>query len=90
MSNRDYPKSSFIGPETGRNREAVLYLTERAWCPLAVLGAAVRDARCGAFDDDLEVARGWQVNPDGTDTATATAQGRWARGNPAGDRGRAA
>ena len=49
----------------------------------SVLGAAVRDARCGAFDDDLEVARGWQVNPDGTDTATATTQGRWARGNPA-------
>jgi hypothetical protein len=83
MSNRDYPKSSFIAPETGRNREAVLYLAERAWCPLSVLGAAVREARCGAFDDDLEVARGWQVNPDGTDTATATAQGRWARGNPA-------
>ena len=83
MSNRDYPKSSFIGPETGRNREAVLYLAERAWCPLSVLGAAVREARCGAFDDDLEVARGWQVNPDGTDTATTTTQGRWARGNPA-------
>ena len=62
-----------IAPETGRNRDAVLYLLERAWCPLAVLGAAVRDARCGAFDDDLEVARGWTVNPDGTDTAPASA-----------------
>ena len=60
----------------------MLYLAERAWCPLGVLGAAVRDARCGAFDDDLEVARGWTVNPDGTDTAPAS--GRWARGNPAG------
>ena len=49
-----------------------------------VLGADVRAARCGAFDDDLEVSRGWQVNPDGTDTAITTAQGRWARGNPAG------
>ena len=29
----------------------------------------------------MEVARGWTVNPDGTDTATAA--GRWARGNPA-------
>ena len=29
-------------------------------------------ARCGAFDDDLEVARGWTVNPDGTDTAPAS------------------
>ena len=84
MSNRDYPRSKFIEPETSRNREAVLYLTEHAWCPLAVLGAGVKAARCGAFDDDLEVGRGWQVNPDGTDTATTTAAGRWARGNPVG------
>ena len=84
MSNRDYPRSKFIEPETSRNREAVLYLTEHAWCPLAVLGADVRAARCGAYDDDLEVSRGWQVNPDGTDTAITTAAGRWARGNPAG------
>ncbi len=48
---------------------------ERAWCPLAVLGAAVRTARCGALDDDLEVARGWTTNPDGTDTAPAGAGG---------------
>jgi hypothetical protein len=81
LSVRDYPKPARIGPETGRNREAVLYLLERAWCPLSVLGAAVRDARCGAFDDDLEVARGWTVDPDGSDTAPSTA--RWARGNPA-------
>ncbi|MEI7744476.1 MAG: M14 family metallopeptidase, partial [Chloroflexota bacterium] len=76
-----YPRNAMIEPETGRNREAVLWLTERAGCPLAVLGAAVRDARCGAFDDDLEVARGWQVNPDGTDTAPAS--GRWVRADPA-------
>ena len=82
MSVRDYPKTRMIAPETGRNREAVLWLAERAWCPLSVLGADVRTARCGAFDDDLEVARGWTVNPDGTDTAPAS--GRWARGNPAG------
>ncbi len=71
-----------IATETGRNKEAVLWLAERAWCPLSILGADVRTARCGAFDDDLEVARGWTVNPDGTDTAPAS--GRWARGNPAG------
>jgi len=59
----------------------VLWLAERAWCPLSVLGTTIRQARCGAFDDDLEVARGWKVNPDGTDTAPAGA--RWARGNPA-------
>ncbi len=81
LSNVDYPKDTRIASETGRNKEAVLYLAERSWCPLGVLGAAVRDARCGAFDDDLEVARGWKVNPDGTDTAPAAA--RWTRGNPA-------
>ncbi len=81
LSPVDYPKPWRIAGETGRNREAVLYLAERAWCPLSVLGAAVRDARCGAFDDDLEVARGWSVNPDGSDTAPAS--GRWTRGNPA-------
>ncbi len=81
LSAIDYPKPWRIAGETGRNKEAVLYLAERAWCPLSVLGATVRDARCGAFDDDLEVARGWTVNPDGTDTAPAS--GRWARGIPA-------
>ncbi len=48
----------------------MLYLLERAWCPLGVLGTAVETARCGAFDDDLEVVTGLgRVNPDGTDTA---------------------
>jgi carboxypeptidase T len=78
LSVGDYPDDSRIASETGRNREAVLYLIEQADCPYRVLGAAVRDARCGAFDDDLEIARGWVRNPDGTDTATG---GQWARGN---------
>ena len=34
-----------------------------------MIGKAVRIARCGAFDDDLEVARGWKVNADGTERA---------------------
>ena len=79
MSNRDYPNQSWIAPETGRNKEAVLYLAERAGCPLSILGPVVRAARCGAFDDDLEVARGWVVNPDGTDTATS---GAFSRAHP--------
>jgi carboxypeptidase T len=79
MSVRDYPDDSLIAGETGRNKEAVLYLAEKADCPLAVLGVTVRIARCGAFDDDLEVNRGWKVNPDGTDTATG---GAFARANP--------
>jgi len=79
MSVVDYPKDTLISSETGRNREAVLYLIERASCPLAVLGATKRIARCGAFDDDFEVSRGWKVNLDGTDTATS---GFWSRGAP--------
>ncbi|MBA2381665.1 MAG: zinc carboxypeptidase [Chloroflexi bacterium] len=75
----DYPDDALIPSETGRNKEAVLYLIERAWCPLSVLGATVRTARCGAFDDDLEVSRGWRANLDGTDTATV---GAWQRGDP--------
>jgi carboxypeptidase T len=79
MSTKDYPGNAWIAGETGRNREAVLYLAERAWCPLSVLGATVMANRCGAFDDDLEVARGWRINPNGTDTAT---RGRWRQGHP--------
>jgi len=37
-------------------------------------------AHCGAFDDDLEIPRGWQIDPDGTDTAPANA--RFVRTNP--------
>ena len=77
LSVRDYPDDSLIASETGRNKEAVLYLAERAWCPLSVLGAATMAARCGAYDDDLEVTKGWRVNPSGTDTATI---GVWQRG----------
>ena len=79
LSNGDYLDDSRIASETGRNKDAVLYLAERAWCPLSVLGDVVRNARCGAFDDDLEVWRGWAVNPDGTDTATT---GRFNRRTP--------
>lgn len=83
LSTKDYPGDGKIAGETGRNKEAILYLAERAWCPLAVLGATVKAARCGAFDDDLEVARGWSVDPDGTDTALAATSGRFSRSNPA-------
>jgi carboxypeptidase T len=74
LSVKDYPDDSKIKTETGRNKEAVLYLMERAWCPLSVVSASVRAARCGAFDDDVEVSRGWAANPDGTDTAPANAK----------------
>ncbi|MEP6638150.1 MAG: M14 family zinc carboxypeptidase [Chloroflexota bacterium] len=81
LSVKDYPDDSLIASETGRNKEAVLYLMERASCPYGVLGAAVQTARCGALDDDLEIGRGWTGNPDGTDTAPANA--RFTRSNPA-------
>ena len=71
------PKASAISSETGRNKNPVLYLLERAGCPYGVIGK--EQSRCGAFDDDLEVARGWTVNPLGTDTATG---GKWIRANP--------
>jgi hypothetical protein len=75
----DYPDDSLIASETGRNKAAVLDLLTWASCPVGILGSAVRTARCGAFDDDLEVRRGWTVNADGTDTATG---GTWWRGAP--------
>jgi hypothetical protein len=80
MSNRAYMDDSLIASETGRNKNAVLYLAERAWCPYSVIGSSYTTSRCGAFDDDFEAARGWAVDPDGTDTAT---NGKWARANPA-------
>jgi hypothetical protein len=80
LSAKDYPANGAIPGEIARNREAVLYLAERAWCPYSVLGATMKSARCGAFDDDLEVGRGWRVNPGGTDSATS---GAWKRGDPA-------
>ncbi len=76
-----YRTNSVMLAETLRNRGAALALAEAASCPYAILGAAVANARCGAFDDDFEIARGWVVNPDGTDTAPSS--GRWARGHPA-------
>ncbi|HEY7702732.1 MAG TPA: M14 family metallopeptidase [Candidatus Limnocylindrales bacterium] len=79
LSNRDYMDDSLIASETGRNKAAVLYLMERAWCPYSVLGTSYVTWRCGAFDDDFEAARGWRTNPDGTDTATS---GAFQRGDP--------
>jgi carboxypeptidase T len=80
MSTRNYPDDALIASETGRNKEAVLYIAERAWCPVSIVSSETMAARCGAFDDDLEVARGWKLNPLGTDTATV---GAWQRGDPA-------
>jgi carboxypeptidase T len=72
-----YADDSTIGSETGRNRRAVLHLIGRAGCPYAAIGA--QEMYCGPFYDDLEIGRGWKVDPYGTDTAT---RGAWARGIP--------
>ena len=74
----DDPPDVVIGPETRRNRTALLYLVDQAGCPWAAIGREVEN--CGAFYDDFEARTGWGVNPDGTDTATA---GAWARGDAA-------
>ena len=75
-----YPDDSHIHAATERNRSAILYLIDRAACPVAVLGDAYRRADCGPMFDDMEINRAWTVNAAGTDTATA---GAWMLGDPA-------
>ena len=75
---RFYPDDSLIARETNRNKEAIYYLLERAWCPYAVIGRSTQD--CGPLFDDFETTTPWVVNPLGTDTATG---GAWQRGLPA-------
>ena len=72
-----YPDDATIASETGRNRSAVLYLIDMAHCPYGAIGLSA--THCGPFHDDLEVGRGWQLDPYRTDTAVA---GRWQRWNP--------
>jgi hypothetical protein len=74
-----YPPDEVIGRETRRNRDAVLYLMGKAFCPWSAIGAQAAKANCGPLFDDLEIDRGWRVDPAGTDTAT---DGRWKRGDP--------
>lgn len=75
---RFYPADELIARETARNKEAILYLIERAWCRYSVLGKA--RTHCGPMFEDFEIAHGWRADPLGTDTATG---GAWQRGNPA-------
>ncbi|HEV2086671.1 MAG TPA: M14 family zinc carboxypeptidase [Cryptosporangiaceae bacterium] len=79
-----YPPDEVIGPETARNRTAVLQLLEAADCVYKVIGKQQQYCGTGTpettlFADDFETAKGWTVNPGGTDTATT---GQWVRGNP--------
>ena len=76
---RHYPPDELIKRETRRNRDALLYLIGQAGCPYKELGQRFKRAYCGPLFDDLEVNRGWTVDPRGTDTATG---GTWVRGKP--------
>jgi murein tripeptide amidase MpaA len=77
-----YPPDEQIGPQTSRNRQAVLQFLEASDCVYEVLGQT-----CGGgpapttlYSDTFETATGWTTNLAGTDTATA---GQWVRGDPA-------
>jgi carboxypeptidase T len=74
---RFYPADERIGPQTERNREAILMLIDAAGCPYKIIGKAKAD--CGPLYDTFETNGGWAADPDGTDTATA---GTWQRADP--------
>jgi len=72
-----YPDDSKIAAAVSHNRSALIYFLQQAWCPYQLVNAVIAD--CGPFFDDLEINRGWTVNPDHTDTATDL--GRFSRGD---------
>ncbi|NDI35517.1 M14 family zinc carboxypeptidase [Chengkuizengella sediminis] len=81
-----YPPDEVIQRETERNRDAIVYLTDKADCPYDVIGKAAQ--YCGGdgggnteivFEDDFETDKGWISDPNGSDTATT---GNWERANP--------
>ena len=72
-----YPPDDVIERETTRNDEAVLYFLEQADCPFRAAGLGT--THCGPLNDDFEAARGWTVDPFGTDSAT---RGTWERAVP--------
>jgi carboxypeptidase T len=74
-----YPADENIATQTARNKSALTYFLVYGHCPYILLGRTQQD--CGPLFDDTEIARGWSVNPDGTDTAGTGA--RFTRGDPA-------
>ena len=75
---RFYPHDELIGPQTERNKAAILLLLEAAGCPYSSAGTG--RANCGPLYDSFQTYNGWITNPLGTDTATG---GAWQRANPA-------
>jgi carboxypeptidase T len=79
-----YPPDEIIAAQTARNREAILYLIEKADCPYKAIG--LEGKYCGGplpvtvYTDNFDAATPvWTMNPAGTDTATA---GAWQIGVP--------
>ena len=54
-----YPPDEVIARENRRNRDAVLYLMGKAWCPYHALGQQQARNNCGPLFDDFETGRGW-------------------------------
>jgi hypothetical protein len=75
---RFYPHDELIGPQTERNKAAILLLLEAAGCPYSSAGTS--RANCGPLYDSFQTYNGWIANPLRTDTATG---GAWQRANPA-------
>jgi len=79
-----YPPDEQIAPQTLRNREAFLILSEYADCVYRAIGKQAQYCNAGpppttVYSDNFETATGWATNPNGTDTATT---GMWERGDP--------
>src|SRR4029079_18959452 len=70
-----YPPDEQIAAAVSRNRTALLYLISEGGCPYGIVGLA--KFNCGPFFDDMEIRRGWTVNPAGTDTASVSARFTW-------------
>jgi len=73
-----YPPDETIATATAHNRSALLYFLSVGWCPYSTIGRTQQD--CGPYFDDAEIYRGWELNPDGTDTARISS--RFGRGDP--------
>jgi len=79
-----YPPDEQIAPQTQRNREAFLLLSEYADCVYRAIGKQSQYCNTGpppttVYSDTFETATGWTTNPNGADTATT---GAWERGDP--------
>ena len=76
---RFYPPDELIGPQTERNKAAILLLLEAAGCPYSAARQRARPTAGRCTTTSRPPAAG-SSNPLGTDTATG---GAWQRANPA-------